>query len=75
MCNPLPTRYLLKFSKLSPTPLEIIESVDMMRVLEHGDKVKMIRTNSESYAVDTPEDLKHVESLMSTDPIISQYLD
>ena len=67
--------YLLKYSKLSPTPLEVIESVDMMRVLEHGDKVKMVRTNTKSYAVDTPEDLKHVESLMTNDPIFIHYMD
>jgi len=55
--------FLFKYTKLEPTPLEIIESVDMMRILEHGLKVRMIPTKHISHAVDTPRDLKKVESL------------
>ena len=56
--------FLLKYTQLDPTPLEIQESIDMMRVIEHGFKVKMISTKHVSYAVDTPEDLKKVEGIM-----------
>jgi 3-deoxy-manno-octulosonate cytidylyltransferase (CMP-KDO synthetase) len=56
--------YLLEYTRLKPTPLEIIESVDMMRVLEHGQKVKMVATRFDTRAVDTPEDLQRVERLM-----------
>ena len=56
--------YLIEYTQLEPTPLEIAESVDMMRVLEHGQKVKMITTKHKSYAVDTIEDLKKVQSLL-----------
>lgn len=56
--------FLLKYTQMEPTPLEIIESVDMMRVLEHGMKVRMVPTRHNSYAVDTPVDLKKVEQLM-----------
>jgi len=56
--------YLIEYTRLDPTPLEIAESVDMMRVLEHGMKVYMMPTRHESYAVDTPEDLRKVELLM-----------
>ena len=56
--------YLLEYTRLAPTPLEIAESVDMMRVLEHGMKVRMVPTQHSSQAVDTPEDLKKVERLM-----------
>ena len=55
--------FLLEYSKLSPTPLEISESVDMLRVLEHGFKVKMVKTMHLSQAVDTMEDLLKVETL------------
>ncbi|MGK5090555.1 3-deoxy-manno-octulosonate cytidylyltransferase [Deltaproteobacteria bacterium TL4] len=65
--------FLLKYHELKPTPLEIVESVDMMRVLEHGFDVRMIMTNAESYAVDTPEDLRRVESLMKNDLLRSHY--
>jgi 3-deoxy-manno-octulosonate cytidylyltransferase (CMP-KDO synthetase) len=56
--------YLLEYTRLAPTPLEIAESVDMMRILEHGMKVRMVPTKHNSQAVDTPDDLKRVEQLM-----------
>ena len=65
--------FLVRFNELAPTPLEIVESVDMLRVLEHGYKVKMVSTQSETYSVDTPEDLKRVEHLMKNDPLLPEY--
>jgi len=56
--------YLLEYTALKPTTLEIIESIDMMRVLENGAKVRMVPTQHNSRAVDTPDDLKLVERLM-----------
>lgn len=56
--------YLLEYTRMAPTPLEIAESVDMLRILEHGQKVKMAPTSHVTQAVDTPEDLKKVERLM-----------
>lgn len=56
--------YLLEYNRLAPTPLEVAESVDMMRILEHGGKVRMAPTKHSTRAVDTPEDLKAVEGLM-----------
>jgi 3-deoxy-manno-octulosonate cytidylyltransferase (CMP-KDO synthetase) len=66
--------YLIKFNEMEPTALEIIESVDMMRVLEHGDKIRMVEIDGESIGVDTPEELQVVERLMLDDPIMQQYL-
>lgn len=57
--------FLLEYIKLDPTPLEIVESVDMMRILEHGYKVKMIPTAYDTKAVDTLEDLIKVEKILS----------
>jgi len=65
--------YLLKFNALPQTPLEIVESVDMLRVLEHGDKVKMVPVDFDTYSVDTPEDLVKVELLMAKDPLFPSY--
>jgi 3-deoxy-manno-octulosonate cytidylyltransferase (CMP-KDO synthetase) len=56
--------FLLEYTRLTPTPLEIAESVDMLRILEHGMKVRMVPTLHSSQAVDTLEDLKKVELLM-----------
>ena len=66
--------FLIKYSALTPTPLEIVESIDMNRVLEHGFSVKMVKTNAISYAVDTQEDLKFVEDYMYKDPLMKDYL-
>ncbi len=58
--------FLLEYTRMQPTPLEIAESVDMMRVLEHGLKVKMAPTRHFTQAVDTPDDLRKVEQLMQS---------
>jgi 3-deoxy-manno-octulosonate cytidylyltransferase (CMP-KDO synthetase) len=57
--------FLLEYTELKPTPLEIIESVDMMRILEHGMRLRMVPTKHDSHAVDTPGDLELVSRLMS----------
>ena len=55
---------LQKFAELAPTPLEINESVDMLRFLEHGFKIRMQRTSHRTHAVDVPSDVLEVERLM-----------
>lgn len=67
--------YLLKFNTMPETPLEIIESVDMMRVIESGGRVKMVMTKEESYGVDTKKDLEMVEKKMKGDSLLLEYLD
>jgi 3-deoxy-manno-octulosonate cytidylyltransferase (CMP-KDO synthetase) len=65
--------YLLQFNSLPETPLEQIESVDMMRLIEHGETVRMVVTDTRTLAVDTPGDLERVVRVMKGDPLISQY--
>ena len=65
--------YLLEFNSLPTTPLERIESVDMMRVIEHGGHVHMVMTEVETLSVDTPEDLERVLDLMQKDVFIKEY--
>jgi 3-deoxy-manno-octulosonate cytidylyltransferase (CMP-KDO synthetase) len=65
--------FLIEFSWLEPTPLEKIESVDMLRILEHGYKVKMVLTKFETHSVDTPEDLRFVEEQMKNDSLAIKY--
>ena len=64
---------LIEFNELEPTPLEVVESVDMMRVLEHGHRVKMVETNFSSYSVDTQTDLDKVRVMMKTDELVASY--
>jgi len=59
--------FLIKFNEFPQTPLEIAESVDMLRVLEHGCKVKMVASPLNTYTVDTPEDLERVKKIMETE--------
>ena len=66
--------FLLEFNSTSEMPLECIESVDMMRVIESGGKVRMVMTAYPSIGVDTPEHLYRVEQLMANDSIMKKYL-
>lgn len=65
--------YLIRFNELPESPLEICESVDMLRVLENGGKVRMVPVESKTFSVDTPQDLAHVRELMKNDDLMGQY--
>jgi 3-deoxy-manno-octulosonate cytidylyltransferase (CMP-KDO synthetase) len=69
---PFRREFLREFARLAPTPLEQAESVDMLRILEHGGRVRLVETEVDTHAVDTPEDLRHVEALMKGDPFTRQ---
>jgi 3-deoxy-manno-octulosonate cytidylyltransferase (CMP-KDO synthetase) len=70
---PFTRDFLLEYNSMEPTPLEIIESVDMMRIIENGLKVKMVDTKFVTKAVDTPADLRIVEEIMKSDELIKDY--
>ncbi len=72
---PFRRHYLLHFNSLDETPLEKIESVDMMRVIENGNKVHMVLTEEISCSVDTEDDLKKASELMKNDILMPKYLD
>jgi 3-deoxy-manno-octulosonate cytidylyltransferase (CMP-KDO synthetase) len=56
--------FLLEFSTWQPTPLERRERLEQLRVLEHGRRIRVVFVASACPGVDTPEDLKRVESLL-----------
>jgi 3-deoxy-manno-octulosonate cytidylyltransferase (CMP-KDO synthetase) len=64
---------LLEFNALSETPLEVIESIDMNRVLEMGGKVRMVRTDQFTLGIDTQAELRYAESLITNDSTFSRY--
>lgn len=70
---PFRREYLLKFNSMPETPLERIESVDMMRILENEERVRMVMTDAETLSVDTPEDLERACKLMNGDELMYQY--
>jgi 3-deoxy-manno-octulosonate cytidylyltransferase (CMP-KDO synthetase) len=66
--------FLKKFSTLEPTPLEVIESVDMMRVIENGLEIQLVTTDTETVGVDTPADLTRAEKILKSDAHTAKYL-
>ena len=70
---PFRRELLFRYTDLPPTPLEQLESVDMMRLIEHGYTVKMVPTPFNTQAVDTEADLARVAQLMANDPLLSRY--
>ncbi len=67
--------FLKRFSSLAQTPLEIIEAIDMLRVLEHGMDLYVAFTDTETLGVDTPADLARGELLLRADSLTRRYLE
>lgn len=65
--------FLLEYNRMEPTPLEIVESVDMLRVVERGIRIRMIQTRYDVKAVDIPADVVLVESVMKDDELFPLY--
>lgn len=55
--------FLLDFSKWPQTPLEKVEKLEQLRVLENGYRIKVIESEHDSVGVDTPEDLEKLKGL------------
>jgi 3-deoxy-manno-octulosonate cytidylyltransferase (CMP-KDO synthetase) len=57
--------FLLAYARLQPTPLESLESLEQLRALEHGYRIKMVETKQDyiPLSVDTPEDLEKARRL------------
>src|SRR5437899_1133087 len=49
--------FLKEFLKLERTPIEVAERLEQLRVLEHGDRIRVVEVQNESCGIDTPEDL------------------
>ena len=62
--------FLIDYTNMEPTPLEIMESIDMLRILENGLNVRMIPTKYQTHAVDTKEDLVKVEKIMQMNAVV-----
>jgi 3-deoxy-manno-octulosonate cytidylyltransferase (CMP-KDO synthetase) len=71
---PFKRDYLLHFNEMEETELERIESVDMMRIIENCEKIKMVMTEANSLSVDTEEDRRNVEQLMEGDHLMLDYI-
>jgi 3-deoxy-manno-octulosonate cytidylyltransferase (CMP-KDO synthetase) len=71
---PFRWHFMKKFNHvLEPTPLELQESIEMIRAIQHGYNVRMVPSPYKSKSVDTDYDRKIVEQLMKNDPIYRLY--
>jgi 3-deoxy-manno-octulosonate cytidylyltransferase (CMP-KDO synthetase) len=52
--------FLLDFSRMAPTSLELAEKLEQLRVLENGWRIKVVETSHDSIGVDTPADIERV---------------
>jgi 3-deoxy-manno-octulosonate cytidylyltransferase (CMP-KDO synthetase) len=64
--------FLATFAALVPTPLEVAESIDMLRALEHGFGVRAVMCPHESFGVDTPDDMGTAEARLADDPLVAE---
>jgi len=55
---------LEKITRLAVSPLEKAESLEQLRWLQNGFKIKMTLTQHESHCIDTPEDIEKVLKIM-----------
>lgn len=55
---------LAAYTALPPMPLEELESLEQLRLLENGIPMRVMVTNHRSHGVDRPEDIEHILPLM-----------
>lgn len=53
------------FVSLPEGKLERLEKLEQLRLLEHGRKIKMIKTDYTGFGIDTQADLKRAEAILS----------
>ena len=61
--------FLLKFTEWDSTPLEKRESLEQLRALENGHRIKIARVNHHGPGVDRPEDIEKVETILRQEGI------
>ena len=57
--------FLVRFPTLEPTPLEKAESLEQLRALENGIRIRMVDAPHAPLSVDTPEDLVRVRAIFA----------
>lgn len=65
--------FLSEYTNLSPTPLEIAESVDFLRILEHDFSIRGVIISQETFGVDREDDIQIIEKIIHEDPVQNEY--
>ena len=64
---------LTQYTNLQPTPLEELESIDMMRLLENDYEINAVISSSPILGVDHPEDIAKADLMMAKDLLLETY--
>ena len=56
--------FLQQFARMEPSPLERLESLEQLRALENGYRVRVVRVEHRSIGVDTEQDYERVKRFM-----------
>lgn len=56
--------FLLHYQTLPPTPLEQTESLEQLRVLEHGYKIRVCYTDEKTLEINTPEEYAQAQNFV-----------
>ncbi len=70
---PFRKKFLLDFQEMQEMPLEIAESVELLRALEHGIRLAGIVSEFDTMSVDTENDRKAADAAMAADPLFPKY--
>ena len=63
-------RFLMEYSSMSKSPLEKIEKLEQLRILENGIPIKVLETKFDSIGVDSQADIENIEKQLALSPEI-----
>ena len=52
---------LMAFGNLDPSPIELVEGIEMLRFIENGIAVRMVKVSDSGFSVDSPKDISFIE--------------
>ncbi|EFA74432.1 HpcH/HpaI aldolase/citrate lyase-Cytidylyltransferase family protein [Raphidiopsis brookii D9] len=70
---PFRKKFLVDFESMEMMPYEKVESIELLRAVEHGIKVRAIHSSFQSVSVDTEPDRLEAENAMRSDPFYPSY--
>jgi 3-deoxy-manno-octulosonate cytidylyltransferase (CMP-KDO synthetase) len=57
-------KFLSVYSKLPPTPCQLQEDLEQLKILEHGYNIKVVRVSHSAHCVDESEDVASIEAII-----------
>ena len=57
--------FLMKFASWGRTPLEVCESLEQLRALEHGYKIRVVVVKTDFVGIDSPDDLARADEILN----------